>query len=155
MHARQRQPPTVAAGGAQHVDVGAAVIALPSGLLALVGEALVAIESQLEARPLLGVPRPRSLRRLATSRAMMLGKHARLIPPDTHDTWCTTYNAACGMSSLDDRAASQSVSFARSCMPTARCGSASPMCARCSRRVRVMLRTLCSHETLQRIDRPF
>jgi hypothetical protein len=50
MLVRLRRPPTGPAGGVQHAALGAAVTALPSGLLALVGEAITKQESQLEAR---------------------------------------------------------------------------------------------------------
>ncbi len=45
---RQRQPPTNAAVTA---ELGAAVVSLPSGLLAMIGEAISKLESRLEARP--------------------------------------------------------------------------------------------------------
>ncbi len=48
MLVRQRQPPTNAAVTA---ELGAAVVSLPSGLLAMIGEAIARVESRLEARP--------------------------------------------------------------------------------------------------------
>ena len=48
MLVRQRQPPTNAAVTA---ELGAAVVSLPSGLLAMIGEAISKLESRLEARP--------------------------------------------------------------------------------------------------------
>ena len=45
---RQRQPPTKAA---VTDELGAAVVSLPSGLLAMIGEAISKLESRLEARP--------------------------------------------------------------------------------------------------------
>ena len=45
---RQRQPPTKAAVS---TELGAAVVSLPSGLLAMIGEAISKLESRLEARP--------------------------------------------------------------------------------------------------------
>ena len=48
MLVRQRQPPTNAAVTA---ELGAAVVSLPSGLLAMIGEAIAKVESRLEARP--------------------------------------------------------------------------------------------------------
>ena len=45
---RQRPPPT---GAIVLHEVGAAAVALPSGLLAMIGEAITKLESQLPARP--------------------------------------------------------------------------------------------------------
>ena len=47
----QRQPPTVAAAGVHGSELGAAVVSLPSGVLAMIGEAISKLESRLEARP--------------------------------------------------------------------------------------------------------
>ena len=47
MLVRQRQPPTNAAVTA---ELGAAVVSLPSGLLAMIGDAIAKVESRLEAR---------------------------------------------------------------------------------------------------------
>ena len=44
---RQRQPPTGLAGGG-HVEVGVALMSLPSGLLAIIGQAMTKLESKLE-----------------------------------------------------------------------------------------------------------
>jgi hypothetical protein len=58
MLVRQRQPPTNAAVTA---ELGAAVVSLPSGLLAMIGEAIAKVESRLEARPRLSRRAPASL----------------------------------------------------------------------------------------------
>jgi hypothetical protein len=44
---RQRQPPTGLADGG-HVEVGVALMSLPSGLLAIIGQAMTKLESKLE-----------------------------------------------------------------------------------------------------------
>ena len=44
---RQRQPPTGLAGSG-HVEVGVALMSLPSGLLAIIGQAMTKLESKLE-----------------------------------------------------------------------------------------------------------
>jgi len=46
-----RQRPTHTAGGGQHWALGAAVTSLPSGVLAMVCEALMKLESKLDVRP--------------------------------------------------------------------------------------------------------
>ena len=46
-----RQRPTHTAGCGQHWALGAAVTALPSGVLAMVCEALMKLESKLDVRP--------------------------------------------------------------------------------------------------------
>ena len=46
-----RQRPTHTAGGGQHWALGAAVTALPSGVLAMVCEAMMKLESKLDVRP--------------------------------------------------------------------------------------------------------
>jgi hypothetical protein len=48
---RQRLPLMDTTGGAQHSALGAAVMALPSGLLAMVCEAMLKLESKLDVRP--------------------------------------------------------------------------------------------------------
>ena len=47
---RQRLPLVGTAGGAQHSALGAAAMALPSGLLAMVCEAMLKLESKLDVR---------------------------------------------------------------------------------------------------------
>ena len=47
---RQRLPLTDTAGGGQHSALGAAAMALPSGLLARVCEAMLKLESKLDVR---------------------------------------------------------------------------------------------------------
>ncbi len=47
---RQRLPLTDATGGAQHSALGAAAMALPSGLLAMVCAAMLKLESKLDVR---------------------------------------------------------------------------------------------------------
>ena len=46
-----RQRPTHTAGGGQHWALGAAVTSLPSGVLAMVCEAMMKLESKLDVRP--------------------------------------------------------------------------------------------------------
>ena len=46
-----RQRPTHTAGGGQHWALGAAVTSLPSGVLAMVLEAMMKLESKLDVRP--------------------------------------------------------------------------------------------------------
>ena len=46
-----RQRPTHTAGGRQHWALGAAVTSLPSGVLAMVCEAMMKLESKLDVRP--------------------------------------------------------------------------------------------------------
>ena len=48
---RQRLPLMATTGGAQHSALGAAAMALPSGLLAMVCEAMLKLESKLDVRP--------------------------------------------------------------------------------------------------------
>ena len=48
---RQRLPLMDTTGGAQHSALGAAVMALPSGLLAMVCDAMLKLESKLDVRP--------------------------------------------------------------------------------------------------------
>jgi hypothetical protein len=48
---RQRLPLMGTTGGGQHSALGAAVMALPSGLLAMVCEAMLKLESKLDVRP--------------------------------------------------------------------------------------------------------
>ena len=48
---RQRLPLMDTTGGGQHSALGAAVMALPSGLLAMVCEAMLKLESKLDVRP--------------------------------------------------------------------------------------------------------
>ena len=48
---RQRLPRMDTTGGGQHSALGAAVMALPSGLLAMVCEAMLKLESKLDVRP--------------------------------------------------------------------------------------------------------
>ena len=48
---RQRLPLTDTTGGGQHSALGAAVMALPSGLLAMVCAAMLKLESKLDVRP--------------------------------------------------------------------------------------------------------
>ena len=48
---RQRLPLMDATGGGQHSALGAAVMALPSGLLAMVCEAMLKLKSKLDVRP--------------------------------------------------------------------------------------------------------
>ncbi len=45
--ARNRQPPPTAAAGVPHVEFAAELISLPSGLLAMVGEATVKLKVRL------------------------------------------------------------------------------------------------------------
>ncbi len=45
--ARNRQPPTTVAAGAPHAELAAALITLPSGLLAMVCEAIVKLKVRL------------------------------------------------------------------------------------------------------------
>ena len=47
---RQRLPLMDTAGGGQHSALGAAAMALPSGLLAMVCEAMLKLESKLDVR---------------------------------------------------------------------------------------------------------
>ncbi len=47
---RQRLPLTDTTGGAQHSALGAAAMALPSGLLAMVCDAMLKLESKLDVR---------------------------------------------------------------------------------------------------------
>ena len=47
---RQRLPLMDTTGGGQHSALGAAVMALPSGLLAMVCEAMLKLESKLDVR---------------------------------------------------------------------------------------------------------
>ncbi len=47
---RHRLPLTDTTGGGQHSALGAAVMALPSGLLAMVCEAMLKLESKLDVR---------------------------------------------------------------------------------------------------------
>ena len=46
-----RQRPRHTAGGGQHWALGAAVTSLPSGVLAMVCEAIMKLESKLDVRP--------------------------------------------------------------------------------------------------------
>ena len=48
---RQRLPLMDTTGGGQHLALGAAVMALPSGLLAMVCAAMLKLESKLDVRP--------------------------------------------------------------------------------------------------------
>ena len=48
---RQRLPLMDTTGSGQHSALGAAVMALPSGLLAMVCEAMLKLESKLDVRP--------------------------------------------------------------------------------------------------------
>ena len=48
---RQRLPLVDTTGGGQHSALGAAAMALPSGLLAMVCEAMLKLESKLDVRP--------------------------------------------------------------------------------------------------------
>ena len=45
--ARNRQPPPMAAAGVPHAEFAAELISLPSGLLAMVGEAIVKLKVRL------------------------------------------------------------------------------------------------------------
>ncbi len=45
--ARSRQPPPAVAGGVPHAELAAELITLPSGLLAMVGEAIVTLKVRL------------------------------------------------------------------------------------------------------------
>ncbi len=47
--ARNRQPPPAVAAGARHSELAAELISLPSGLLAMVGEAIVKLKVRLGA----------------------------------------------------------------------------------------------------------
>jgi hypothetical protein len=47
--ARSRQPPTTVASGVPHAELAAALISLPSGLLAMVCEAIVKLKVRLAA----------------------------------------------------------------------------------------------------------
>ncbi len=55
---RQRQAPAGWAGAVQsHSEVGSALMSLPSGVLALIGEAMTKLESAREARAMAALPR--------------------------------------------------------------------------------------------------
>ena len=60
MHARQRWLPTGASGGVAPSEFAAAVAALPSGLLAMVADAIVKLDSplRLEARDTIALAFP-------------------------------------------------------------------------------------------------
>ena len=45
--ARNRQPPTMVAAGVRHADLAAELVSLPSGLLAMVCEAIVKLKVRL------------------------------------------------------------------------------------------------------------